>query len=171
VVLTVDRGGASLDAPVTPAQGCQFLLQVDPGRKLNAASDGKNIFISSAMVAYTRSDEELALVVAHELAHNIMRARGIEPKNTWTKELMADRIGLYLMRRAGYDIDEVMDLWRRLGRDKPLLNLLPITHPSPAKRAKDLVRVRDEIHLKESEGRPLAPADLERSMKPTAVTG
>jgi beta-barrel assembly-enhancing protease len=159
--VTVERDGRPVEAEIAPQAGCSGLVQVNPSRKLNASSDGKNVFISSALVDYARTDEELALIIAHELAHNIMKARGIEPRSPRAKEAAADRIGLYLMRRAGYDVTSSMDLWRRLGRDNPLLNLLAITHPGPAKRAKDLARVADEILEKESVGRSLIPADLE----------
>ena len=40
---------------------------------VNAFADGSNIFITQGMMDFAKSDDELALVVSHELAHNTMR--------------------------------------------------------------------------------------------------
>jgi predicted Zn-dependent protease len=40
--------------------------------ELNAWTNGRNISITSSMLRFATSDEELALVIGHEMAHNIM---------------------------------------------------------------------------------------------------
>jgi len=42
---------------------------------------------------------------------------GILPTYSWTQELEADKIGLILMAKAGYDPARAMDFWRRMMTD------------------------------------------------------
>jgi predicted Zn-dependent protease len=46
--------------------------KANEGDTVNAYADGKSIFITSAMVKFTRNDDELAFILAHETAHNVM---------------------------------------------------------------------------------------------------
>lgn len=48
---------------------------------LNAWADGKNVVITSAMLRFTQTDDELAVVVAHEIAHNAMGHIDAKKKN------------------------------------------------------------------------------------------
>ena len=48
---------------------------------LNAYADGKNVVITSAMLRFTGTDDELAVVVAHEIAHNAMGHIDAKKKN------------------------------------------------------------------------------------------
>ncbi|MCL4504392.1 MAG: M48 family metallopeptidase [Deltaproteobacteria bacterium] len=43
---------------------------------------------------------------------------GILPQYTWTQELEADKIGLILMAKAGYDPALALDFWRRMMTDE-----------------------------------------------------
>ena len=43
------------------------------GDTVNAYADGKSIFITSGMVKFTRNDDELAFILAHETSHNLMQ--------------------------------------------------------------------------------------------------
>jgi predicted Zn-dependent protease len=52
---------------------CQFDIGLDQeGGGLNAYADGQRVVVFPEMVAFTKNDEELALVLSHEMAHNIM---------------------------------------------------------------------------------------------------
>lgn len=54
-------------------QNCRFDIGLDKeGGGLNAYADGQRVVVFPEMVAFTKNDEELALVLAHEMAHNIM---------------------------------------------------------------------------------------------------
>lgn len=53
------------------ATKCQFGFKLEESADLNAYADGNYIVVSTAMVDFT-SDDELANVIAHEYAHNIM---------------------------------------------------------------------------------------------------
>lgn len=52
---------------------CAFGFVAQKSDALNAYADGKAIYITTAMMRFAASDEELAVVVAHEIAHNAMR--------------------------------------------------------------------------------------------------
>jgi len=58
---------------VVPIETCDYPLIVTNDDVVNAFADGNSIFITQGMMDFTKSDDELALVVAHELAHNAMR--------------------------------------------------------------------------------------------------
>ena len=58
---------------VAPIETCDYPLIVTNDDVVNAFADGNSIFITQGMMDFTKSDDELALVVAHELAHNAMR--------------------------------------------------------------------------------------------------
>jgi predicted Zn-dependent protease len=64
------------------ARACRFDIALDKdGGGLNAYADGTRVVVFPEMVAFTKNDEELGLVVAHELAHNIMRHPDNQKKN------------------------------------------------------------------------------------------
>lgn len=58
--------------PLFPEQACAYpaALSIDPD--VNAYADGKRIVVLSGMMDFMRSDDDLALIVGHELAHNTM---------------------------------------------------------------------------------------------------
>jgi hypothetical protein len=69
----VRRDGRTLDLTVEPVVSCDYPAILSPQQVLNAFADGERIFITRGMMAFARTDDELALVVGHELAHNTMR--------------------------------------------------------------------------------------------------
>lgn len=73
VELTLNRGGNLLTVRVTPAADCGYDFQMVDDDSLNAAADGRTIYLTRGMLRFVRTDEELALILSHELAHNAMR--------------------------------------------------------------------------------------------------
>jgi beta-barrel assembly-enhancing protease len=73
VAIQVLRGAETLTINVTPQASCAYQFQVVDDSQINAAADGRTIILYRGMLRFTRSDEELALILAHELAHNAMR--------------------------------------------------------------------------------------------------
>jgi Zn-dependent protease with chaperone function len=74
------RGGAPKEL-VAPISGvCTFDVIAQHGSELNAAADGKHIFVETAMLRFA-SDEELSVVIAHEIAHNAMHHLDAQAKN------------------------------------------------------------------------------------------
>ncbi len=112
----------------SPEPGCASRVQIVPGRSINASADGRYVQITAAMVDFTRNDDELAVVTAHEMAHNILRHKALGTPSK-TAEYEADRLGVWLVARGGYDVDAVVPFWTRLGKSTGLGILSDGSHP------------------------------------------
>ena len=52
---------------------CIYTFELtEENRQLNAYADGKKIYVTPTMMRFTKSDDELAVVMGHEYAHNLM---------------------------------------------------------------------------------------------------
>ncbi len=142
-----------------------FLVEpLDKTDLMNAwvTADG-NIFVTTAMLEFCQSNDELSFIIAHEISHvenrlpdkflardqKIDQLFGHNPITQFFKyssrnlfkalnqydELIADRAALFLMYKAGYDPQKVLDLFNRLERleaDPKAIHLLKLfrqTHP------------------------------------------
>jgi len=112
-------------------RGCASSVQFVPGSRLDSLADGHYVQISGAMYTFVANDDELAFILAHELAHNIVpEARhAASPSRQRAAELEADHAAIGMMRRAGYDIGTVVPLMERLRR-KNRLSWLDGSHPA-----------------------------------------
>jgi len=161
--LSVRGGGVDRAVQVIPISACAYDTQVDPSPDIRARADGRRIFISSAFAAYAATEAELAFVLAHELAHNIldhprqMGGLGLAPWRIEALENTADRVGLFLMARAGYEVHEVPSFLRRLGQDHWQLRYPQWGHASAGARARSLETVVTEIDSRRSQGLALTP--------------
>lgn len=72
VHLGLERDGASREVEVDPVAQCDYPLVLIPSDEINAFADGENIAVFTGMMRFATSDDELALVIGHELAHNVM---------------------------------------------------------------------------------------------------
>ncbi|MBR9883403.1 MAG: M48 family metalloprotease [Oceanospirillales bacterium] len=66
------RGGERLNLTVSPEPACNYGLHVLMSNAINAYSDGQNVYINSGLLRFAESDAEVAMVLAHEMAHNGM---------------------------------------------------------------------------------------------------
>lgn len=94
------RNGAEQTLTVTPAAGCRYALTIAQQQTINAYADGEKIIVTQGMASFARSDEELALVIAHELAHNLMKHIDAKRANA-TGGLLAD-VALSVLSRGAY---------------------------------------------------------------------
>lgn len=78
-------------------------------------------------------------------------------------ELEADYAGLYLAHRAGYDISQAANVWRKMAIEtgSATVKRYNSTHPSSPKRFLAQERTYSEIIQKELDGLPLLPDKLE----------
>tara|TARA_R110002167_G_scaffold18451_6_gene69028 strand:- start:1847 stop:2854 length:1008 start_codon:yes stop_codon:yes gene_type:complete len=172
VTLEVRRGDTSRTVIMQPVVACSSVFQVDPSDEYNARADGKGVFISSTMAAYAASDEDLAMILGHELAHNVLQhhpspeplgephdipATALPPGDLRTAERDADRVGLYLAVRAGFDMTGAPAFLRRFGADNWRVRYAQIGHASAEVRARALEDTQAEIAAQRAAGQPLRP--------------
>ena len=81
VELIVNRDNADKKINITPIKSCDFAVQLAPDDVKNAYADGKNIVMYKGMMDFFKTDEEIALVLSHELAHNSMKHIDAKQKN------------------------------------------------------------------------------------------
>lgn len=196
MTLNVKRAGETVQIRVTPKQACSYnVYLVQDSHRINAYTDGQNIFVTAGMMRFIEDDTELATVLGHELAHNTMAHGGTREDNptaggilgavigidfgasglqmdaaaqSQDTELEADYIGLHYAARAGYDISEAPNLWRRMAATTPEAIHLSArnTHPSTARRFLLLENAAKEIMTKKARGKELIPV-----FKPTTTGG
>ena len=132
IAVTLLRGGQRVAVTVPASPGCRSAFEVLVGPEMTASADGSIVQIGSRYFErYT--DAQTAVVVAHELAHNILRhrarldaakvSRGVLSELGRNGRLLrrteddADLLGLHLLRNAGYDPASAPRFWREHGGD------------------------------------------------------
>ena len=162
--LSIERGGQRLEVSVTPQNVCRSRVELAPGNAINANANGLVAQISGRLVDWVESDDELALVIAHEMAHNLLdhpkrlseksalsglaTSLGLAGKAQRQMELDADRMGILMVARAGYNYKIAPDFWARLYANVPLASFLATTHPTTPTRRKNAQTVVGELGAK-----------------------
>lgn len=170
---TVRHGAEVREVVVRPRRACGYEVQLDPSDELNARADGRRLFISTALAGFAETDDELALILGHELAHHVLGHRPWNERGgaarqanegAWRAaggeggaEQQADRVGLYLAARAGYDPAVAAPFWRRFGASNWRVRFPQVGHASAESRARALEAVEREIGEKRRLGGELMP--------------
>ena len=69
--LDLERDGRKFHVDVIGAVACNLPAYLTGNQRIYAETDGKRIFVSEGMLRFVRDDNELALVVAHEMGHDV----------------------------------------------------------------------------------------------------
>ena len=170
--LDVRRGDAATTIEIHAQRGCPTRFQLIPAARLNALADGLYVQVTTALADYVADDDELAAVLAHEFAHNLLhhRARldaahvargffgnfGRNARLIRETEDEADRLSVYLMDRAGYDPEGAVRFWSRFGR-RGLSFLSAPTHSNWRQRIALFEAEIAAIRRARAEGRQPAP--------------
>ncbi|MBU1040154.1 MAG: M48 family metalloprotease [Proteobacteria bacterium] len=188
IPMAVERAGLRHELSVPPAKVCAYDVFLKTDNMINAFADGSKITVMTGMMKFVQTDDELAAILGHEMAHNteghikaktgnallgmllfdlpIAILTGVNPntggqigQQLYSQEFEheADYVGLYFTARAGYDIENVADLWRRMAVENPGAITMGSTHPSTSARYVALEAARDEIKGKAKEGKELKP--------------
>lgn len=72
-------------------------------------------------------------------------------------ETEADYVGLYILVRAGYPIEEAPDFWRIMSSNEPRSIYVTSTHPNNPSRAIAMEKAILEIRAKQAANQPLLP--------------
>ncbi len=180
-------------------QRCIFDIELG-GKKVgfNAYADGDKIVIGGKLLRFIDNDTQLAFILAHEFAHNIMghvedtknnmaggaligilidaaimSAGGGNPtagggfsalgseigaiSYSVSYEHEADYVGLYIMKRAGFNIDNAPQVWRKIAALSPENIYTNLTHPTSPERFVVMRKTIAEIQQKQQSGQPLLP--------------
>jgi len=86
--MTVLRNGINFKTTITPIKACDFKVHLVPDDVKNAYADGKSIVVYKGMMDFFKTDDEIALVVSHELAHNAMKHIDAKQKNAMVGGLL-----------------------------------------------------------------------------------
>ena len=158
---------------------CNFALHLLDSDVINGVSNGRIMAVTTgAMQVFFRNDE-LAWILAHELAHNILsHAQNAQLRmmlNTFLRataaggrlpdqpspeprslEAEADYVGAYLMARAEYDLNAVRRVWELLrqieGRQPTAKRGISQTHPTTVERLAAFQETFKEIQRKRQRG-------------------
>lgn len=123
--LDVLRQGSRLSLTLGSIPGCFERVRLARNPEVNAFSNGHDVIVTTAMLDFVEKDDELALIIGHELAHfilghppmhtsdKLLASVGIRADVFWQREAAADRLAIRLMAAAGYDLDAIIPFWRR----------------------------------------------------------
>lgn len=163
IVIERDARERELSVPVTRA--CGFAIELGNADHINSYADGQRIMVTRGMLNYALNDQELAVIIAKGMAHNILNhATATRSKATLDgiidnlgrvrpdtsmligsgglkampadMDAAADTLSMFLLARAGYQIDVAAPFWRRLDKAYPatVLNGYVANHPATAQR-------------------------------------
>ncbi|CAN7155415.1 M48 family metallopeptidase [Pseudoduganella sp. LjRoot289] len=186
--MTIARNGGNqtLNVPVTRA--CAIRVHLGNSDNINSYADGQRVLITRGMVNFAQSDEAIAYVLAKDIAHNVLGHAG-SMRNAATVGSMidnlvrtkpdlslliggagikavpqemdaaADNLALYMLARAGYNIDRVKPFWQRLSTQYPatVLNGYTAVHPGVAYRLAAIDKSVADIKGKIAGKKPLVP--------------
>lgn len=189
--LLVEREGQTLDLSLSCVLACLYPVQLILHDSVNAWVDTqKRVNVTTGLMRFIQSDEELSLVVGHEIAHlaldhvtkkaghvvlgsivDILLAvtTGVDTRGVFGKlggllfskeyEKEADYLGTYLTARAGFDVTNAANIWRRMAAEYPgsIEDVFLASHPSTPERFLCIEETVNEINKKRDRGEPLLP--------------
>ncbi len=133
VTLDILRGGQQTQVTVRSQPACPSRFQIKVSQDRGASADGNIVSVTSRMAEYFLTDDEFAAVVAHELAHNLLKHRerldalgvnrsffgqfGKSASRIKSAEIEADKLSVWLMANAGYDPQAAIRFWTRYGKE------------------------------------------------------
>ena len=176
----VERAGARLSFNVIPKEMPYVRIRLKQTSKINAYAKFTGIVFTSGMVHFAEDEDELAIIMGHELAHltskhlpkNISMAAlcgtlgGLTgPFAPWTTQALyapysrknerePDYIGLIYAHNAGYNIERGAILWKRFALEIPKSRSKSFLRSHPASPER-ILRVKKVVELIKSGKNPL----------------
>lgn len=187
VTLTIEREGVQSDLQLQPDEICNYMVYENFSSDVNAYASGEAVMLTAGMLRFVENDEELSLVLAHEIAHNVMEHMAARQSNysagsvldivaavagvntggafstlgaaSYSKsfETEADYVGLYIMAMAGMPIEDAPALWRRMAATQTSSSGFLASHPTTSERYVALGEAIEEIQAKQQQKLALRP--------------
>lgn len=183
LTLRIRRGDTERDIHLSAVPSCRMKVKVVESPVINALSDGSHIVVTSGMLSFVRSPDQLAWVLAHEIGHHALdHAEGAKLRmmlnrflnstvgeapqaiDQLTLERQADVFAAALVTRAGFDLREARRLlkWLQVYQG----GMLDPSHPSTQERLAALDEMIAELEQKRARGEPPVLDEGGRSVQP-----
>ena len=107
-VIDYQRGDNTRRAELVVTPKCKLPVTLFFSEDVNGHLIDDEIWITSGLLRTIRDDVRVAYIMGHEMAHAL---RGHVDTHTPDIELEADRLGLILLARAGYDPETLSTFW------------------------------------------------------------
>ena len=186
--LTIERDGRSRDLNVPVTRACSFAIELGNADNVNAYADGGRVMVTRGMIGVARSDDELAYVLARTMAHNMLGHPAAQRNSATIDSVVtnltrvtpdlsmlngsagikampagldaaADRLAVYLLARAGYNIEGASAFWKRFAAAYPasVANGHTANHPGVAARLAAIDAALADVKAKRAAKRTIAP--------------
>lgn len=170
--IVIERGGANQQLAVKPIEMSYIRINTIASGVVNAYAKINKIEFTTGMVHFFKNDDELAIVMGHELAHLIsnhisesisvgalygiaglltgpfapLTFKSLYAPYSRDNEREADYLGLIYANKAGYDIGKGVDLWKRFALEMPKSRSKSFfrSHPPSPER---ILRVKKVIEM------------------------
>jgi hypothetical protein len=172
LTLRLLHGHSAKEIHLWAVPSCRMNVKLLESPIVNALSDGSNIVVTSGLLGFVRSPDQLAWVLAHEVGHHVLehteRAKlqlmlnqflsstvGEAPQDMKQIDLerQADLFAADLMTRAGFDLREARTLlgWLQALHGQSSEELRR-SHPTNRERLEALDRIIQELEEKRKRG-------------------
>jgi len=174
--IEVQRGERRVTIVFEGDKGCGSIVQIVPGTALGGQADGRYVQLTSASVDFTTKDDALAALMAHELAHNFLQHRarldaegvsrgllsgfGKSGARFRATEYEADLLSVWIVARAGYDLDAVVPFWTAWAKRRDPGPFPDGTHPSWKNRIVRIAAAVAAVKAQQAAGGPLVPPSV-----------
>jgi hypothetical protein len=179
VAIELLRDGARTRVTLQPVRACKSRFELQLDGSFSASADGTMVQIGSGFLD-DYPEDQLAAVIAHEFAHNILHHRdrleargvnygllagfGANVKYFRQTEVQADLLSVYLLGNADYPMRSSVSFWKHFGPSKAGGILRSRSHPAWRDRVATLAA---EIARAEAlSARPMMPALIAERDKP-----
>ncbi len=178
--IIVERNGTRLSFNVKPEEIPYVRIDLKQTGKINAYAKFSGIQFTSGMVHFVEDDNELAVIMGHELAHLTYKhlpksismaalcgtlggltgpfapltTQALYAPYSRETEREADYIGLIYANSAGYNIEKGIGLWKRFALEIPKSRSKSFLRSHPASPER-ILRVKKVVELIKSGKNPL----------------
>ncbi len=161
----VRRGDEQLERTVVPAATCPISLDFAASPALVPWKASRfSAGVPLGLLNLLDRDDELAVVLSHQIAHLLFDR---PEDDALAQEKRADRLGMYVAARAGYDVSVAPRAWEKVVSEYPWLvgpaqarsRYRVYPHPALALRMEGIRAAVREIEQLRGQGRPLRPTE------------
>ncbi len=181
--MTVNRNGQDMSLQVPLTHVCAFSMEVGNTDTIDAYDDGHRVLLTRGMMKAFQSDDELAMIIAGEMARNALdhptklhsatamsetidnlsRVHPDLDKLPKAKppgddyDLAADKRALYMLARAVYPFEDYAKFWARIAQQGGPADAYTAQHPLTPRRTAAMTRVIAEIKAKQAAHKTIQP--------------